>query len=287
MMNKKAMVEERIQRLNPLVEAKGFALEYAQKVTNHTTLEGIRIWKKDQKPISVGAVIYYNDSLFSLSDEDLARELMREGKYIPEMPLQILEDSQYLLDHVRPMILGMENQEAMEEAPYYMVKRDPFLILFYVPITVREGEEGHVKLTKELVKSHRIFEEELLEYAFEHAEEDLQVRSMPELLSEMLGEPLPVEEGNMPMYVVTNKESCFGAVGILLPKTYERLSKILGSAFVVLPSSLHECICVPYTDEKEVYRAMVEEVNATQVELTDQLSNHVYLRNKDGIHILA
>ena len=51
---------------------------------------------------------------------------------------------------------------------------------------------------------------------------------------------------------------------------------------VVLPSSIHECILLPYEKcmEREALRAMVEEVNTTQVADVEVLSDNVYIYSR-------
>ena len=57
---------------------------------------------------------------------------------------------------------------------------------------------------------------------------------------------------------------------------------ILKKDYYILPSSVHEVIIVPYS---EIYVCskldeMVREINSTQVEEEDVLSNHVYLYDR-------
>ena len=60
---------------------------------------------------------------------------------------------------------------------------------------------------------------------------------------------------------------------------------------VILPASVHECILLPLTDAMDTYylRSMVREVNVTNVEPEDRLSENVYLysRTSDEISILT
>ena len=60
------------------------------------------------------------------------------------------------------------------------------------------------------------------------------------------------------------------------------LKEILKKDYYILPSSVHEVIIVPYS---EIYVCskldeMVREINSTQVEEEDVLSNHVYLYDR-------
>jgi len=61
----------------------------------------------------------------------------------------------------------------------------------------------------------------------------------------------------------------------------EECCEKLGGSFYILPSSVHEVILVPDNEEisKDNLVRMVREVNATQVEEQEQLSDFVYYYN--------
>lgn len=80
------------------------------------------------------------------------------------------------------------------------------------------------------------------------------------------------------MYILTNEEKYYGAAVILYPHVLSHISRLLHSNFFVLPSSIHECILVPDSGQftKKELETMVREVNETQVEDEEVLSQNVY-----------
>ena len=80
------------------------------------------------------------------------------------------------------------------------------------------------------------------------------------------------------MYVLSNFSRLYGAGVILYDGVLENCAKVLGGSFYILPSSVHEVIIVPDEGQmtKENLEAMVREVNATQVEEQELLSDYVY-----------
>ena len=72
----------------------------------------------------------------------------------------------------------------------------------------------------------------------------------------------------------------------LLPEVYKQLSKKLGEKFIILPSSINECLAIEYQDDLEMLVDMVKEVNASQVEPAEQLSDHIYLCSQEGVSLL-
>ncbi|MBQ8247235.1 MAG: hypothetical protein IJZ42_08880 [Lachnospiraceae bacterium] len=80
------------------------------------------------------------------------------------------------------------------------------------------------------------------------------------------------------MYVLSNSSRMFGASVILYDGVLETCAERLGGSFYILPSSVHEVILVQ--DEERIttdnLARMVREVNETQLEEQEFLSNSVY-----------
>ncbi len=79
------------------------------------------------------------------------------------------------------------------------------------------------------------------------------------------------------LYVATNKLMCRGACVIICAPFLHKISEELGS-FYILPSSIHEIICVPYVRDIDVHglKDIVSMVNATELKPSEILSNSVY-----------
>lgn len=92
----------------------------------------------------------------------------------------------------------------------------------------------------------------------------------------------------MPIYVLRTGESPFGAAAILYDGVLEMVREKIGRDFLLLPSSVHETLIVPYDTELSIsdFREIVQEVNATQVEITERLSDSVYFCNGRDIVLL-
>lgn len=99
---------------------------------------------------------------------------------------------------------------------------------------------------------------------------------MQELLHDMTG--ISLEENDVRMYVLTNKEKMYGAAAMLYSDEIAKLSERLDSDILILPSSVHEVLLLPDNREHQYdfYRHMVEEVNTTQVEAEEILSYSLY-----------
>lgn len=71
-----------------------------------------------------------------------------------------------------------------------------------------------------------------------------------------------------------------GASSILNRKKLESLARIYGvDQLIVLPSSIHEMLVMPYSDEMDMryMNQLVKEVNAEEVNAEERLTNQAYL----------
>ena len=89
-------------------------------------------------------------------------------------------------------------------------------------------------------------------------------------------------EDAMPMYVLTNESTYYGAGGICINHVIHRIMNTIQDDFYILPSSVHELIIVPVisiaANESELPK-MVHHINCSIVDLNDRLSNHAYRLN--------
>ena len=78
--------------------------------------------------------------------------------------------------------------------------------------------------------------------------------------------------------MLSNHLRSFGAAAVLYPGRLEEVGSYLGEDFYVLPSSVHEMIVVRKSaaSGKDFLSAMVTEINMTQVDREEVLSNQAY-----------
>ena len=102
---------------------------------------------------------------------------------------------------------------------------------------------------------------------------------MKDILAEMMPEA-QLEElpDTVPMYVLSNKANVQGASCILYPNLLKDFASAINGNFYILPSSIHECIFLPAesVEDPTTLQSMVKEVNMTQVEECEVLSDSVY-----------
>lgn len=86
-------------------------------------------------------------------------------------------------------------------------------------------------------------------------------------------------EDDSQIYFLTNKINLFGAGAICVTSVLHHILNTIQEDFYVFPSSIHELVIMPVSEcngnESELTH-MVYEINHTQVDVPDRLSNHVY-----------
>ena len=80
------------------------------------------------------------------------------------------------------------------------------------------------------------------------------------------------------MYVLSNRLRSYGAAVILYEDRLEEIGEYLGENYYVLPSSVHEMIIIAESAApgQEELSDLVTEINTTQVDAEEVLSNHAY-----------
>lgn len=111
---------------------------------------------------------------------------------------------------------------------------------------------------------------------------DVNIMSIMDVLKEKGLLPADMEiEDPVPMLVVTNAATSFGAGVITSRRVVKRISQMLGETnLVLIPSSVHEILALPaYMSFGSNLSDLVKEVNGSEVAEEEQLSNNAYLCN--------
>lgn len=107
-----------------------------------------------------------------------------------------------------------------------------------------------------------------------------------EIIREFIGESMPEEEegSHADLYVLTNREKCYGAAAILYPQVLWAISVTMKQDLYILPSSIHECMILPIkeTESREGLQDIVQTINSTKMPKDEILSNHVFVYHKNG-----
>lgn len=174
------------------------------------------------------------------------------------------------------LINRKDNEALLGEMPYV-----PYLdlaIVFYVLLEAGTYGTAAMPVKKEHLEMWKISKEQVYEQACKNTQRLLpyDFRSMHSVIEELMD----IEElkGEEVLYVLSNHLRSFGAAAVLYPGRLEEVGSYLGEDFYVLPSSVHEMIVVRKSaaSGKDFLSAMVTEINMTQVDREEVLSNQAY-----------
>ena len=180
-----------------------------------------------------------------------------------------------------------KNQAMLSEVPHQ--RREDLSIIYKVLAESNSDGILTVTIRNEHMEYWGITEAELEDLAIQNTNAlfPVTVQSMNEVMREMFEAEGMTEEmldamftegpANEQMYVISNKQRLNGAIAMFDQKALSALANKIGSDLFVLPSSVHECIVISTNmGTPEMLAEMVQEINGSQVDLEDQLSDHVY-----------
>lgn len=256
-----------------------------RKITknNNVVLDGLVILKKGQ---NISPTIYLQDYYEQYQEGKrigaIVYEIMR--LYETQQPAGSFDASFFLhYDMVKSRIVYKlihydRNEQLLQEIPHI-----PYLdlaIVFYCMLHDDTFGNATILIYENHCQLWNVTAAELYEAAQENTGRLLphEIRSMAEILQEAPGIEESEIRGKAPMYVLSNRMKLFGAAAMLYPNLLHAFAETIGQDFYILPSSVHEVILLPDSgDIKPDYlEDMVKEVNTTQVELQEILSDRVY-----------
>ena len=203
---------------------------------------------------------------------------MNPGQALAEA-VDHFQDVDFIKSHVVVALVNAQKNEKMLADMPYRLKED--LAIIYKVYIGNDGDSiGTITVKNEHLKAWGITADELHECAMRNSKDlmPVEVQDIGSLLMGMgLDLPVPDLSGGPMLYVISNKQKCNGAAGILYSDCLEKLSEKLGTDLYILPSSVHETLALSAgISEVQILAEMVREVNATQVSPQEQLSDHVY-----------
>lgn len=191
-----------------------------------------------------------------------------------------LMDKQFILNHVEYQAVNAKrNAERLEGVPRKQIV--DLAVIYRVVLNDGDNRLTSYILNENHLKLAGINADELDEAARSNTQKaEFVIKTMGEIMAEMMGMNNSLDEetlGDPQMYVLTNRRKVNGANILLYKDWLAEAANRLKDDFFILPSSIHELIAVPVsgTDVKEL-RAMVKEVNNTEVAPEEILSYEVY-----------
>lgn len=203
-----------------------------------------------------------------------------------------LYDYEKLKSHIVVKLLNAESNKEYLQGKCYMPLYDTdMVIVFFILAVMQEDGIGTMAIPEKCFNAWEITKEELYQNALENMQKEFPavVKPLFDMVKELAGDKDDSFFGMMNppecnseehLYVVTNSTGVNGACSILYPKLLEELCKSENvEQLVILPSSIHETIVIPYVGDLKLgdLKHMVMEVNETSVANTETLSYEVFI----------
>ncbi len=229
---------------------------------------------------------YYQDGM---SIRAIATEIVSGAKNT-EIPSFLnpyfLDDYEEVKKHLFVKLIGYESNEDMLMDCIYRKMEDLAGVVYYMTESEEHGS-GLIMLRKEMLIDWKMKDTQVYADALYNS-----VHMLPATFDDMQGF-LNAEDANGQagrLFILTNVKSCLGASAILYPEMLHNISELLHSDLLILPSSIHEVIVMAdHGEDREKLQSMVYEINHTQVNPQEILTDSVYFfsRKEETFHKIA
>ncbi len=280
-------IKTRLKGINKLLEGQGFTAVYKSIFKNNRNRDAVVLKAEED---SCCPVIYFDDRVWKGTDQEIAGYLKKFfQEYGGDRDVEELQSKEYILEHVLPRVVRDDSIPGLERGGVAYVPLMDMAVYFYVPL--REALEEDATLSSfnildDMLKQAGIGLDELYQAAKDNAGQECRICPIENMIMGFLG--LPVPEGLDPdrpkILVVTNRWGVLGSGMVASSSVMEKVAGMLGDRFLILPSSIHELICVPAAQETVSCCAdMVAQINAEHVHPDEQLTDSVYVWDKGDL----
>lgn len=218
---------------------------------------------------------------FSLKEiaDKMSQTVFEAHKQSPEIPEFTLEEAKRSI--TLTLVNTERNEQMLENTPHFEVGDLSAIPRWYI------SEEASFVVHKDMVAKLMLTPDEVLQIGQANIDsQQFEIKPMQEILKEMFVRDgmdpnmvdlmMPKSDG-LQMIVMSSQNHIQGSNSILSEDALNQVHDMLDGDFIILPSSVHEVICVPITEDMkpEDLKAMVREVNMTQVAPQEFLSDNI------------
>lgn len=279
--NKELMA--RAKRINSILKDRGSEqrVRYVQCWKNNVCLDGFTIITPG---FNASPTLYYHPIWERISDYELLDELLHIAKeQNKNIPVREYMTKDYILAHVKPYLISEKNKSSVDQNHFVNMNYLDMLILFKVEVEEMSDEKELASYTirDNLLEAVEIDLQELFVAAVQNIEADTQVIKMLDYIKKYVNMD-GLDDEDVPLFILTNSRKLNGAACCLSSTTLKRLEDMLDGDIVIIPSSIHEVIIAPKTNEIiEALSGYIGKVNKT-LDKEEVLTDSVYISH-DGV----
>lgn len=242
----------------------GYEVREEKVVKNGVEFLGISIIDSDRYMIPV----FYVEDIIMRAEQrgTTVKDIVREMLQIHNDALHFNRE-----DFLKRLYVGVQ-KESREDIVKCKTEFEGIEKYLFLRMEALNDAIYSTKISKNILKNVDVDESE----AWETAENN--VRKETEII-QLSSFPMSAEECDM--FMISNKSRFRGASAVLNKKVMEAFANLVNTKkIMVLPSSIHEMILIPYHDceyDIESCSEIVKLVNENEVELTEQLTDRAYI----------
>ena len=262
---------------------------------NGVTQHGITFRKNDEK---VSPVLYLNQwfkrfNKCELSVKDILEQVIREYRCLPDVNIPDMEEWLASDDFINTITIHLVNREANKKMitarnlVSYALENTDLTCLFYAKVISEGSTCGEIAISEYLLNRYlptvangeALYHEVVKRISAETIRFEPMSNLVNRMVEEVIGDASHLSIKEDFMYVLTNLTMTYGASAILTEAARKMiLERIPEGKVTMLPSSIHETILIPTTDDEdvEVLGKLVQQVNKTELSKEDILSDNVY-----------
>ncbi len=262
------------------LQRRGYDVEAKTTIKNGVELAGIVF--KSEKNISP---LIYTDEIIKAAEEagkaldDIAEDLIKIYKTHtrPDLDLSKIMTLDYFKKALRIGVqrAGSENIVRANCEDFAGIEK-----YLYVKLNDFSADDiASFKVKPEHLEMIGLTESEAWKYAEQNTFAESRLLNMADALKELTGEDMPGCFAS-PLWIITNANKNRGAAAILnrdLLKDFAKNNHVY--QLIILPSSIHECILMPYDENFKIdeLTQMILDVNTAEVNPVDQLGDRPYI----------
>lgn len=255
--------------------------------------EGIPVWM-DIWPFFE---LYHRTGSLESAMKELVSAAVDGIKAARKTPVDDMGCFENMKNYLEPVLINTKaNLQMLQDIPHKKLEDLSLICQVRMPV---DGDYARMNVTDRELRQWGIGKEELFGQMIENTRKPGKwiLQEMDPCISELTGMEMQqtnlleipddslkeMETGSVRMYVLSNMDRENGAAAVVCQHVMEKAEKVIPEGFYILPSSIHECILFPKVGgfDPEQLREIVCEINITQLNREDILSNNVYEYDKE------
>lgn len=223
----------------------------------------------------------FEETLSNISNFYQSQVMKMSSFQIGEFSYENVKDNLYVA-----LVNAEKNEKRLTNIPHKIY--EDLAAIYRIKVDIEPGQLGSITIHNEHLKLFNMDIETLHEQAMENMKKLMPYtfQNMNEVMAELMGISLEdlsgqAEEENS-MWVLSNTKKVEGAAYMIDNDILKAISEQMNSNLIIIPSSIHEILILKEEEDMNIgfIKDMVAEVNSTQVEPEEVLSDSVYHYNK-------